>query len=71
MTWKWIKRRAHKRALESGGETPVVSHWALVATAGEPARRTPFTSACPECGAEIRTVPMPNGGWIHVEPDVR
>ncbi len=61
-----IRRRAHTRLLDDGRRIPVRE--TIVHISSEPkAERGPFRHLCSDCGAEVLSVPMPNGGWVHFE----
>lgn len=63
---RWIKRRSHARRLPSGGVAQVRASWVL--RYSEPARRGgSYRHPCPDCGAQIISVNMPNKGWVHFE----
>lgn len=66
MDARWIKRRSHQRQLHSGRLVRVSEAWILY---GESEHRTSkvFKRPCPQCGAHIISVRMPNGGWAHFE----
>lgn len=70
MAQRWIRRRAHTRRTEAGDEIRVTAHWALIGAGTPEPGRQPFSSTCPACGAHVTSIPMPNGGWIHIEPSV-
>ena len=65
MAGRWIRRRAHYRALGGGRLTTVRESWALVEGAQKETRA--YRHACPRCGTPIVSAHMPNGGWAHFE----
>lgn len=66
MQSRWIKRRAHTRRLRNGGTAFVRESWSLLATKGADSKSS-YRHPCPQCGAKIISVHMPNGGWAHFE----
>ena len=66
MSDQWIKRRSHRRKLPTGRSATVCEHWVLKAYKKEE-KGFGYRDACPECGAQIMNVKMPNGGWVHYE----
>lgn len=61
----WVKRRAHPRRL-NGRVTFVCENWAYYERKQD-AKSSRYKHPCPECGANILSVHMPNGGWAHYE----
>lgn len=66
MTSRWIRRRSHSRQMKSGRTTIVRASWALYDFEPEKTRKR-YRHPCPECGSEIVSVHMTNGGWAHFE----
>ena len=66
MAFRWGQRRRHWRRLASGRLVEVRACWVPLAdpALGETAS---YKHPCPECGTEIISVRMPNGGWAHFE----
>lgn len=64
----WIKRKAHIRKLKTGLVAYVRENWAFCCFKKNTAYRHP----CPQCGKEITSIHMPNGGWVHNEaPNIK
>jgi len=62
----WFKRKQHLRRLASGKRILVRACWIPCETSSsDKARRR--TRPCPQCGAIISTVRMPNRGLVHFE----
>lgn len=66
MVTRWVRRRAHSRRLGSGRITRVRENWAFQADVEE-RKNNAYYHPCPDCGARIISVHMPNGGWAHFE----
>ncbi len=62
-----IYRKEHTRRLKSGDTVRVAASWILRESASKSHRVNQFTHLCPKCGAKVRSVRMPNGGWAHFE----
>jgi hypothetical protein len=62
----WIRRRAHLRRLTRGRATYVRESWAFLRVEAD-RRSARYRHECPDCGALIISVNMPNGGWAHFE----
>ncbi len=62
----WFRRKEHSRRLASGKLVFVSACWVPceMSSSDKTHRRTRF---CPQCGAVISTVRMPNRGWAHFE----
>ena len=60
-------RRAHARQHSNGRVVHVRATLVLTQVADESESRRAYRSACPRCGATIRNVRMPNGGWGRFE----
>lgn len=60
------RRSAHTRHLKSGRVVKVRECWVLRERITTERRRS-YRHPCPRCGAEIISVQMPNGGWVHFE----
>jgi len=68
MTVQLVYRKAHDRKLRDGGYARVAGSWMVRETADHLNHDTRSVNhACPMCGANVRTVRMPNGGWVHFE----
>ena len=66
MKMRWVRRRAHQRRLTSGQSVSVCQSWVFCKT--EQSKKTgSYHHSCPECGANILSVRMPNGGMAHFE----
>jgi len=66
MTLNWFWRSPHIRRLPSGDYTHVHGCWCpREGTQRDKKRRN--RSKCPQCGAVIFSVKMPNKGWAHFE----
>lgn len=65
---KWVRRKAHPRALKMGGTTNVSECWVPIFPSKDK-EKSSYIHFCPECGAAIISVNMPNGGWGHFEAD--
>lgn len=66
MALQWVKRKSHVRYLPRGGTTFVRSNWALRQARSE-TQSCSYRHHCPDCGAEIISVGMKRGGWVHFE----
>lgn len=66
MKVKLNKRCSHSRRLKCGRTVNVRECWVRQAS-GANSNRGAYRHSCPECGAEIISVRMPNGGWAHFE----
>lgn len=64
MSVKWVKVRKHPRAI-NGTTILVKDHHRLVETSAR--RNSRHSTLCPYCDAQIRSVRMPNGGFVHFE----
>lgn len=62
----WFKRKEHTRRLASGKLTFVSACWVPCKMSSHDTTRR-RTRSCPQCGAVISTVKMPNRGWVHFE----
>ena len=60
-------RKPHDRRLKSGRTIRVAGSWMIREKTSKVYQTNSFTHACPSCGAQVRTVRMPNGGWVHFE----
>ena len=67
VTLKWIFRKAHQRRTKSGKYVRVCECYVPRSVAEKSTSKVAYKSACPECGAGIVSVQMPNGGWGHFE----
>lgn len=67
MTVQLVYRKAHTRRLSSGETTFVAGAWIMreLSTRSNHSKR--HLHDCPVCGALVRSVKMPNGGWVHFE----
>ena len=66
MTHRLTKRRSHTRRLRSGNVVVVRESWVLQGLGGNK-KKGSYRHSCPNCGAEIISVHMPNSGWAHFE----
>lgn len=66
MEARWIKRRAHSRHLHACGLVFVRESWVLTFREA-PSKSRAYLGPCPNCGAGILSVNMPDGGWAHFE----
>lgn len=62
----WFKRKQHLRRLASGKCVWVSACWIPCGMSSSDKTRQ-RTRSCPQCGAIISTVRMPNRGWVHFE----
>jgi len=62
----WFKRKQHLRRLASGKHVPISACW-VPNGMNSPDKTSRRTHPCPQCGAIISTVRMPNRGWVHFE----
>lgn len=62
----WLKRKSYFRTGILGNRIPVKGYWAFYQKERKAKLRS-YRHPCPECGADIVTVPMKNGGWVHFE----
>jgi len=68
MEFRWVKRRAHIRRLSSGRNIEVRESREFRKSANKAKKnKNSYRHPCPDCGAEILSVRMPNGGWGHFE----
>ena len=68
MTVQLIYRKAHDRKLRDGGYARVAASWMIRETTHATTHESKtFRHECPMCRAEVRSVKMPNGGWVHFE----
>lgn len=65
MVGKWHRRAAHTRRGQNGQIISVNA--STVFTNSSSGKKAAYRHACPECGAQIVTVNMRNGGWAHFE----
>ncbi len=68
MNGRLLRRRPHKRRLRSGRIVDVRECW-LVFERESRSKKDSYQHACPKCGANIISVHMPNGGWVHFEAE--
>jgi len=66
MAARFINRKSHTRVLPSGRKIAVRECRVLYEEKGKKPRKR-YTHQCPQCGAMIVSVHMPNGGWVHYE----
>ncbi|MAP94511.1 MAG: hypothetical protein CMK07_06120 [Ponticaulis sp.] len=69
MTVQLIYRKAHDRKLKDGSYTRIAGSWQVRETRHANHDSKMLRHDCPTCGAKIRTVKMPNGGWVHYEAE--
>lgn len=62
-----IYRRPHTRRLKSGGQIAIAGSWMIREQRIKSHTVKQFRHVCPVCGACVRSVRMPNGGWGHFE----
>lgn len=63
---RWTKRRSHIRRLPNG-RTTSVRECAVFMPDGEGRAAASYRHTCPQCGADLVSIRMPNGGWVHFE----
>lgn len=66
MKTRWVRRREHNRRLASGKVVTVRDNIALY-HAADSTEANKRSGTCPDCGAKIGSLRMPNGGWVHYE----
>ncbi|MAK62541.1 MAG: hypothetical protein CMK09_16345 [Ponticaulis sp.] len=69
MTVQLIYRKPHDRKLKSGGYAKVAGSWLVRETRHATHESRTYRHVCPMCGAKVRTVKMPGGGWVHFEAE--
>lgn len=62
-----IYRKPHTRRLKTGETIRVAGAWMMRELKTRSHGVNHFTHRCPVCDASVRTVRMPNGGWVHYE----
>ena len=62
-----VYRKAHTRRLQSGDVVHVAASWILRELGDRTQYKSRHEHNCPACGAKVRSVKMPNGGWVHYE----
>lgn len=62
-----VYRKPHTRRLKSGETVRVAGTWMTRELKTRSHGVNHFIHDCPMCGASVRTMRMPNGGWIHYE----
>ncbi len=67
MPIKWVRRRAHNRMLNNGTTSNVSAAWVPYKMGRKRQSNSSYRHQCPECGTEIISVRMPNGGMAHFE----
>lgn len=68
MTGKWHRRAAHTRRGKDGQIIHVRSSTVFTnPSSTRKGKKAAFRQSCPECGAQIVSVNMKNGGWAHFE----
>jgi hypothetical protein len=66
MAQLWVERRGHSRRLPSGRMVYVGRAWER-RTVLDGVARTSILGRCPQCGAKILSIGMPNGGRVSFE----
>jgi hypothetical protein len=69
MSVQLVYRKPHDRKLKSGGYARVAGSWFIRERRQDTQDTGMFKHQCPMCGAKVRSVRMPNGGWVHFEAD--
>ncbi len=62
-----IYRKPHTRRLKTGETVSVAGSWMIKELKTKSHGVNHFTHDCPMCGGQVRSVRMPNGGWVHYE----
>lgn len=66
MALSLVHRKEYSRRSPSGRMIIVSAHWAIYERDSKKEKRS-YQHDCPECGAAIISVSMPNRGWAHFE----
>lgn len=68
MAGSWHRRAAHSRRGKNGKVIHVSASMVFTnASSDGKGKASAYRHACPECGAQILSVGMKNGGWAHFE----
>ena len=67
MPVNWCHRRAHSRRLRNGSTINIAAAWVSYEIKPSQKPKPSYRRHCPECGAAIVSVRMPNGGMAHFE----
>src|SRR6185437_4966390 len=64
MTIRLVRRKGHVRKSPLGKAVYVRPSWVCLEV-GDDKRKQRYRHACPDCGAAILSIHMPNRGWVH------